>query len=71
MELVRQEKTLRGSYYGSARPTIDMPTMIDHYLAGRIDLDGLVGKQYCLDEINEAYDDLERCLPGRGVITTF
>jgi NDMA-dependent alcohol dehydrogenase len=71
MELVRMEKTLKGSYYGSARPTIDMPTMVDHYLSGRIDLDQLVGQQYSLDEINEAYEDLEHGAPGRGVITRF
>jgi NDMA-dependent alcohol dehydrogenase len=71
MELVRMEKVLKGSYYGSARPTIDMPAMVDHYFAGRLDLDLLVGKEYALDEINEAYEDLERGLPGRGIITRF
>jgi hypothetical protein len=31
MQLVRAEKTLKGTYYGSARPQIDMPAMIELY----------------------------------------
>ncbi|MPZ50430.1 MAG: zinc-binding dehydrogenase [Dehalococcoidia bacterium] len=70
-ELVRQEKTLKGTYYGSTRPAVDMLTMVDLYLSGQIEIDGLVGKKYALDEINEAFRDLERASLGRGVITTF
>ena len=70
-ELVRQEKTLKGTYYGTARPAVDMLTMVDLYLGGQIEIDGLVGKKYALDEINEAFKDLERSALGRGVITTF
>ena len=70
-ELVRQEKTLKGTYYGSARPTVDMPTMIDLYQTGKLDLDSLIGKIYSLDQINDAYADLEAGSLGRGVITSF
>jgi NDMA-dependent alcohol dehydrogenase len=71
VELVRMEKTLKGSYYGSTRPALDMLTIVDLYQSGKIDLDSLVGKSYALDEINEAYEDLERGTLGRGVITSF
>ncbi len=71
VELVRQEKTLKGSYYGTTRPTLDMLTIVDLYQSGKIDLDSLVGKHYALDDINEAYADLERGTLGRGIITTF
>ncbi len=70
-DLVRQEKTLKGSYYGTTRPALDMLTIVDLYQAGKIDLDGLVGNKYALDEINEAYRDLERGNLGRGVIVSF
>ena len=69
--LVRQEKTLKGSYYGSARMHIDMPKMVDLYMSGRLDLDALVTRTYHLDEINKAYEDLVKGEVGRGVITRF
>jgi NDMA-dependent alcohol dehydrogenase len=71
MELVRAEKTLKGTYYGSTRPRVDILTMVRLYGAGKLDLDSLVGKKYALDEINEAYRDLEQASLGRGVITSF
>ncbi len=71
IELVRQEKTLKGTYYGSARPNLDMLTMVDLYQSGKLDLDSLVGKSYSLDQINEAYADLDAGSLGRGVITRF
>lgn len=71
VDLVRQEKTLKGSYYGSARMHIDMPKIADLYLSGKLDLDALVTRTYQLDEINKAYEDLNRGDVGRGVITRF
>ena len=69
--LVRQEKTLKGSYYGSSRPQIDIPTMVDLYRSGKINIDDLVTRQYKLEEVNQAYEDLEQGEVGRGVITQF
>ena len=69
--LVRFEKTLKGSYYGSSRPSLDMLRMVDLYKGGKLNLDDLVTRHYKLDDINKAYDDLERGAPGRGVITSF
>lgn len=71
VSLVRQEKTIKGSYYGGTRPHIDMPTMVNLYLSGKIDIDSLVTRRYKLEEINEAFTDLERGEIGRGVITRF
>lgn len=67
-ELVLEEKTLKGSFMGSARPRVDMPRLLDLYRLGRLDLDGLVTRTYTLDEVNEAYDDLQRGVNARGVI---
>jgi len=66
--LTRQEKTVMGSYYGSADPARDFPRYARMYRAGRLDLDRLVRRTYRLDEINEAYADLVAGAPGRGVI---
>ena len=69
--LVREEKTLKGSYYGSAQMRVDMPKMVNLYLSGRLNLDDLIARRYSLDEINQAFEDLEQGEVGRGVITTF
>ena len=71
IDLVRNQKSLKGSYYGSARPRVDFDTMVDLYLSGKLDLDSLEGKHYSLDNIMDAYADLEKGVPGRGVITDF
>ena len=68
VDLVRNEKTLRGSYYGSARSRTDMPKMVDMYLSGKLNLDDLVVRHYSLDQVNEAYDDMDRGEIGRGAI---
>ena len=67
--LVRQEKTLRGAFYGSSTPAWDFGRMIDMYNAGQLDIDGLITRTYTLDRINEAYEELERGVVGRGIIT--
>lgn len=70
-DLARQEKTVKGCYYGSTRPQVDMPTMVELYRSGKINIDDLVVRQYHLDDINQAYEDLERGEVGRGLITRF
>ena len=67
-DLVRNEKTLRGTYYGSARSQTDFPTMVDLYLSGKLNLDDLVVRHYSLDQINEAYGDMDKGEVGRGAI---
>ena len=68
-DLALSEKTLKGSFMGSSRPRVDMPRLLDLYRLGRLDLDRLVTRTYRLDEVNEAYDDLQRGVLARGVIT--
>lgn len=67
-ELVYQEKTLKGSYYGSAHPQSDMPRLIDLYMAGRLPLDRLISRTYPLEKINEAYDALLAGEVARSII---
>ncbi len=68
VDLVRNEKTMRGTYYGSARSRTDMPTMVDLYLSGKLNLDDLVVRHYSLDQINQAYTDMDEGEVGRGAI---
>jgi S-(hydroxymethyl)glutathione dehydrogenase / alcohol dehydrogenase len=66
--IARQEKTIMGSYYGTANTARDFPLYADLYLKGRLDLDRLVSKTYTLDQINEAYADMLTGEIARGVI---
>lgn len=67
--LVFQERTVMGSIYGSSRPRIDIPTLIDLYMAGKLKLDPLLTRTYPLEQINEAYEALERGETARSVLT--
>jgi len=66
--ITRMEKTIRGCYYGSARPRQDMPRIVDWHARGLLDIDGLVTRRYGLADINRAYEDLDSDAVGRGVI---
>jgi S-(hydroxymethyl)glutathione dehydrogenase / alcohol dehydrogenase len=66
--LTRQEKTVVGSYYGSANTARDFPLYADLYLNGRLDLDRLISKTYSLDQINEAYEAMLSGETARGVL---
>ena len=66
--LTRGEKTLTGTYYGSAHPRQDMPKIADWYSRGLLDIDSLVTRRYPLGEINRAYEDIESDAVGRGVL---
>jgi S-(hydroxymethyl)glutathione dehydrogenase/alcohol dehydrogenase len=66
--LTRQEKTIKGSYYGSVHPRRDFPLFIDLHMSGRLDLARLISREYSLDQINQAYADMLTGRNARGVI---
>src|SRR5580698_5791128 len=62
------EKTLTGSYYGSARPQLDFPRLIGLYRSGRFKLDELITRTYSIDDAPQAFADLNAGKQERGVI---
>ena len=66
--LVRQEKTVVGSYYGTANTARDFPLYADLYRNGKLDLDRLVSKRFPLEKINEAYEEMLNGETARGLI---
>ena len=66
--ITRQEKTILGSYYGTANTSFDFPLYADLYLQGELPLDFLISKKYSLDRINEAYTDMLGGNGARGVV---
>ncbi|MCW4355204.1 Zn-dependent alcohol dehydrogenase [Hoyosella sp. YIM 151337] len=68
MVMSDREKSIIGCNYGSSRPAIDFPRLIDLYMAGKLDLDGLIGHTARLDEIGDAFERMRRGEGGRTVI---
>lgn len=62
------ERGIRGSNYGSARPQKDIPALLALYRSGRLKLDEMVTRTYTIDEAPQAFADLEKGINLRGVI---
>jgi S-(hydroxymethyl)glutathione dehydrogenase/alcohol dehydrogenase len=58
------EKTLKGSFLGSARIATDIPRLVDLYRSGELELDRLVSRRLQLSELPDA---LDRLRAGDGV----
>ncbi|MEQ9070087.1 MAG: zinc-binding dehydrogenase, partial [Gimesia chilikensis] len=69
VSLVAEERTIKGSYMGSAVPRRDLPRFIAMYQAGLLPVDKLLSRTIQLDEINSAFDDLATGAAVRQVIT--
>lgn len=62
------EKKLQGSLMGSNRFPVDIPKLVDFYLAGRLDLDALIAERMPLAGINGALDTLRTGEAARSVV---
>lgn len=69
LSLPRSEKVIMGTWYGSARPWVDLPKIVDLYLEGKIKVDEMLTRSYPLAQINEAYDALEKGENARAILT--
>ncbi|MBI5032332.1 MAG: Zn-dependent alcohol dehydrogenase [Chloroflexi bacterium] len=67
--LIFQNKRLLGSFYGSMRPQVDLPHLIDLYRAGRLPVSGLITRRYKLQDVIQAFADMEAGEVARGVIS--
>jgi alcohol dehydrogenase len=56
VQLVGEERTLRGSYIGSAVPARDIPRYIEMYQRGKLPVDRLMGERLALEDINRGFD---------------
>ncbi len=68
VNLVVEERTLKGSFLGSAVPQRDLPRFIALYKAGRLPIDKLVTHRIKLDDINLGFDRLANGEAIRQVI---
>jgi len=58
VNMVAEERTVKGSYLGSCVPARDIPRYIDLYLQGRLPVDKLMGERIAFDDINAGFDRL-------------
>ena len=57
--------------YGSTRPRIDMPRLLDMYMDGKLKIDELVSRTFTLAQVNEAYQALKEGGVARSVVKFF
>jgi S-(hydroxymethyl)glutathione dehydrogenase / alcohol dehydrogenase len=62
------EKTIVASMYGSARPHIDFPRLLNLYRDGKLKLDELITRRFDLADVNEAFEVLKRGEVARSVL---
>lgn len=53
-ELIRKEKRLTGSLYGSEDPAVALRVMLEHVRAGQLDLASSLGPAFPLERVNDA-----------------
>ena len=68
VNLVAEERTLKGSYLGSGVPARDIPRFIALHRAGRLPVERLVSHRITLDDINLGFDRLADGSAVRQVI---
>lgn len=68
VQMVAEERTLRGSYIGSAVPARDIPRYVDMYRRGQLPVDRLMGEQLALADINRGLDRLATGQAMRDVV---
>ena len=59
---------LKPSWYGDCLPSRDFPVLIEHYLAGRLDLDGFVSETIGIGEVEAAFARMQRGEVLRSVV---
>jgi Zn-dependent alcohol dehydrogenase len=67
-ELVRSERVVTGTLYGSSRPALDMPMILRLHAEGRLPLERLVTRRYALEDVNTAFADMNSGEVARGVL---
>jgi alcohol dehydrogenase len=68
VNLVAEERTVKGSYIGTCVPVRDLPRYVALYQAGRLPVNKLVSARLKLDDINEAFDCLSEGKAVRQVV---
>ena len=66
--MISPERTLMGASFGGARQMADLPMLVDMYMDGKLKLDELISRTMPLEDINTAFDLLQKGEVARTVI---
>lgn len=58
----------RGSAFGGVKSRSQLPGIIDEYMEGKVKVDEFVSATYKLEDINEAFEDMNSGKNIRGII---
>jgi NDMA-dependent alcohol dehydrogenase len=67
-DLTLMQKRLQGSLFGQSNPRRDIPNLLRMYSGGQLKLDELVTREYTLDQVAAAYEDMHAGRNVRGVV---
>jgi S-(hydroxymethyl)glutathione dehydrogenase/alcohol dehydrogenase len=68
LELFHFSRTLTSSVYGNSDPERDIPVLVEHLRAGRLDLAGTITDRISLDDVPAAFDRMRRGEGGRSIV---
>ncbi|MEK9848977.1 MAG: zinc-binding dehydrogenase, partial [Candidatus Puniceispirillum sp.] len=68
VQLVQEERTIKGSFLGSCVPKRDIPNFIRLFQDGKLPVDQLIKGDIVLEGINEAFDKLDQGETVRQII---
>lgn len=60
--------SIKSAWYGDTLPSRDFPMFVDHYTAGKLDLDGFVSERISLEQVNEAFETMKTGRVLRSVV---
>jgi VCBS repeat-containing protein len=66
--LAMMQKSIRGALYGGTPPKQSIPALVQLYKHGHLKLDEMITNTYAVEDVNEAYQDLEAGKNLRGVV---
>ena len=68
VQLVAEERTLKGCYLGTCVPARDVPRFIELYRGGRLPVNRLLSSTLSLEDINSGFDRLQAGTAVRQII---
>ena len=66
--LIGYHRQIRGALAGDSNLLYDIPMLLGLYKSGQLKLDELITRRYTLDQVNQAYQDMNDGKNIRGVI---
>jgi Zn-dependent alcohol dehydrogenase len=67
-QLLRREKWLTGTMYGSEDPAVALPMLLDHVRSGALRLEPLLGPSFSLEEVDAAVRASLEGVAGRVIV---